>query len=268
MNPMDEPRKLKRGLKDISPLFGSETASRNIISIPRFAENAIRPRVDCLSIFGSELDSDASFLTAYLASKLTASDRPCAVVSLTDSSPSNASAGAGFYPRHFSFSWSQFESICRRPPERNSALQPQTIVLDFDYGCAAHFEKMIPILDQWILFVQPHIENLNETYKMIKASLPLNPHMDYFLLYDGEPADCRGSFLFEQFSEILSRRLGVALVWLGSLSLHRGKDFLAAELALDELHHRRRGLAADSLEKRSLAAAIQSGAGTPNAVAS
>ena len=248
MNLPNEERKLKRGLKDISPLFGQEREVREV-----FVEGD-KPPFQILSVFSPTLSGDSLFLNTYLASQLASRGKPCSILSIHSKYPervkereeNGGSAVArqptvqeslGAHLRRHTLSWETLEQVCARPIERRPSNQfpAQTLFLDLEYSQASHFEKVIPLLDKWILYLQPSLESLGEAYKMMKAASVLNVHLEYFLLYAGKPSDKKGDCLYERFSEIVARRLGILLNWLGALHLPRGSQMIRAELALDPL---------------------------------
>ena len=264
---MNEPRKLKRGLRDISPLFESQTSGKPLpVSIPERG-------IECFGIFSPDSAGDSLFLTTYLASRLAQPDHPCSIISLT--SPHDRQArdphsllkieSFGAHLKRFSLSSEQFDEVCKRPvPPYSAAPSSPLLFLDFEYANVLYFEKAMPVIDKWIILIQPAFESLSEAYKMMKAAAALNNRLEYFLLYDGPASDSRGGLVFERFSEMVSRRLRINLGWLGSLHLPKGVESFSAELALDNLFLRP-SEGSDSVEKRSLAALVRalpaSGAG-------
>jgi hypothetical protein len=256
---MNDSKKLKRGLKDISPLFNEmEHPPAQNISAPSF-ETATA--LQCLSVF-SPHPEESLMLNSYFASKLSMTGSDCAIITLNDlrltqlRKPLRTEAPVSHIKR-LSLSWDQFEKVCYGPlPRRDSSFaKSRVLFMDFNLYATPYFEKLIPILDKWIFVVEPNAESLTESYKIIKASLSLNRHLEYFVLYRGMAQDSRSSQLFERFSDLISRKLGVHLGWLGSLELSKGSP-ISSELALDQLFLKS-GEGTDSLEKRALAAFVQ-----------
>lgn len=233
-----EEKKLKRGLKDISPLFFEKGMpfSKAAPVVPVENDPSC---TSILSVFSPDIVGDSLFLNSYVASHLASSARPCTVLSLESgyhASPVSQLAPAslsnltmtamGPYLRRAVLPWSDFIDICERPQKRifGEPFARQMLFLDFEWQQVPHFEKIIPILQKWIILSQPNTDSLSQAYKMMKAAAQLNRHMRYFLLFEGEPMAGRGNFLFERFSQIVAKHLQIDLVWLGYLSLTSEKD--------------------------------------------
>lgn len=262
MNPFNEERKLKRGLKDISPLFSREKEEGEGGTVVE----SVEPSIQILSVFSPGLSGDSLFLNTYFASQLASRERPCSILSIHSRylertrvengnlRESAAQESLGIHLKRHILSWDEFDQVWQRPLAPRLSAQPasQILFLDFEYSQAPRFEKVAPILDKWILYLQPTFESLSEAYKMIKAASALNVHLEYFLLFAGRPTDKRGAHLYEMFSDMAARRLGISLNWLGSLHLPRGSQTIVAELALDRLMMKSSEFL-DSCEKISLA---------------
>lgn len=255
---MQESRKLKRGLKDLSPLFGQVPPSGRAPLLET------EKGMECLSIFSPDLPGDSLFLASYFASRLASRERPCTILSLVSAHAQfGPPAGHGLQNEPFGhhvrrriISWDQLESVAGIRPVAldfsGETVLNSTLFLEFEYAHVPCFEKVIPILDKWIVWLQPSFESLSEAYKMIKATRSANSRLEYFLLLNLPPQAGQGSRLFEQFSEMVSRRLGIHLVWLGSLYLPKGKEPLAVSLDLNPLFPNP-AERTDSVEKRMLA---------------
>lgn len=119
------------------------------------------------------------------------------------------------------------------------------LLFDFDYSNPLYFEKIVPVLDQWILLIKPEQESLCEGYKFIKASVPLNRDLEYFIVLNEAAWDDRGILLFEKFSDMVSRRLGLSLHWLGywdrmnlePLRVFSSGDSVEKRVWADFVHH-------------------------------
>ena len=77
-------------------------------------------------------------------------------------------------------------------------------------------ENQIALLDQYVLVVNCGIKSLTEAYRQLKTMVWLNPRIDVSLVFDGDPEDSHGERLFEGFSQIAERQLGLELNWLGA----------------------------------------------------
>jgi len=86
---------------------------------------------------------------------------------------------------------------------------------------------------------------------MMKSSMALNSHLEYFVLFDKIVDDSQASRLFEKYGEFVSRRLGIHLSWLGSVQLEKGREPLS-RLALDALFMDSSNML-HSVEKRAVA---------------
>ncbi|MBI3313138.1 MAG: hypothetical protein HYZ83_02750 [Candidatus Omnitrophica bacterium] len=223
-----EIRKLKRGLKDVSPLFG-------IVEEPIASPAIVSPcletpgrRLEILNVFSVDHPEESLFHNTYLASRISGIHFPSCVISIKPSYgvDSHAKKAEDMGPsksdlKHLSLSWEEFEKIIVRPIPNEYFQNPpaQSLFLDFNYYKIPHPEKMISILDKWVLIMRPTSESLTETYKMIKAAQPVNPHLEYFIFMDEESAEPVNPSFFEQFSELAAKHLGISLVWLGGFSL-------------------------------------------------
>lgn len=243
----EEPKHLKRGLKDISPLFQSSAPKEP----PRLtATTAPGLPLQSLSVICPESPSESLFFNACLASKMQSQAYDCALISVADkSSKQKPSSFKNNYSsvKRFQISLGQFEEICHSKSRSAENFGSSVFFFDFDYANPILLEKMLPILDKWVLLIKPGQESMMEGYKFIKASIPLNSSLEYFIIANGMPSDHSSQF-FERFSEMVSRRLGVTLHWLG----HFDPRFPSAidGLVLDNLQL---ATSPDSIEKRAFA---------------
>ncbi len=236
---MMEERRLKRGLKDISPLFQSEAAG---------PVQTLEPSLEIVSVFSPDRPHDPLFFNRYLASQLTGAGQPCSILSIRSKPAADASVR--------SVTWEEFREICRRPLHRSLSDQfNRAIFLDFDYARESYVEKIMPLLNKWVVVLELSMESLNEAYKMMKGIAPLNRHLQLFVLFAGEAPMNRAELLFERFSEMVSRRLGLDLVWLGSVPV-RPNGYPLSEAARETLLAKPAGRF-DSPEKISLARFFQ-----------
>ncbi len=241
---MQDARKLRRGLKDISPLF---TSKREIaapvfhvrcvppVEDPSEPESLVHPGFDqeghleILSVFCPNMTGDSLLLNTYVASRLASAMCPCTVISIQSNYLKSADGKAKFLPnesfvgplKQVSLAWGQFEAIISRPLHLNPGQYPasQMLFLDFEHQQIPRLEKVVSILDKWIIVVEPTVESLGEAYKMMKVTKSLNNRLEYFLLLDGKIAGATGGLLFERFQEMVAGRLGINLVWLGCFHL-------------------------------------------------
>ena len=72
-------------------------------------------------------------------------------------------------------------------------------------------------------------------YRYIKGTHGVNPDLQYLLIFDGGLNNALNSILFERFAALLSERLGIHLVWLGSMQMEHGQRSWASSLELEHL---------------------------------
>jgi hypothetical protein len=279
---LQEPKKLKRGLKELSPLFG--TVPQMIVP-----QNRLRSETEILtvSIFHPDFPSDSTLSSSAFAKRINVAGYPSTLVSLrsadsnTNGRPQNRYAMNGhplsimahgdapvFSVKQHYLDWNQFDHLSRHSGTElgNKGLHSQVLLLDFDYRYMTYFKRIVPILDKWILHLTPKAESLNEAYKMLKVSAVINPHMEYYLLFDGATNDKRGERLFERFSEMVSRRLGLTICWLGNLGREQSGEKNSANLALENFFMKSVDRI-DSLEKIALANFLQFALESPIGIA-
>ena len=244
-----EARRLKRGLKDISPLFDDEAPSAKSPEIKPFGG------VQSLSVICPGNESQNSYLTSRMASKMHLLGIDCAVISIGDEKKAAVPGGLEeSRAKRFVMSLAQFESVCGQGAKPSEKLGSSTFFFDFNYSNPIEYKKIIPVLDKWVLFLQPQLESLSEAFKFIKASLALNRNLEYFAAYDGPDHSQKSGILYERFADIVSRRLGVGVSWFGCCD---GKTPGASlnGLSFETLQI---NPALDSLEKRALAGLVYS----------
>ncbi|MCM8776592.1 MAG: hypothetical protein NC930_09655 [Candidatus Omnitrophica bacterium] len=233
--------KLKRGLQDISPLFGFQGHQRL-----RDQSISIRPRsLEILSVFSPDGTEDSLLLSTFLASRLNSNDCPVSMITINNDQRQD-SGDAGRKPhresglrhlRHVELTWDQFEKIASSPLQDACGLNlsPQVLFLIFDYKQVTRLTKILPVIDKWILIGQPTFESFAEIYKMMKAARFLNTHLDYFLILEGDLSFSQASFLFEKFSELVAAQLGINIAWLGSFEFSRDLQKASTPMALEHL---------------------------------
>jgi hypothetical protein len=244
---MDDRRRLKRGLKDISPLFGQSKASESE-SVPETPGGA---ETQTVAILNPEFLGDTPALTSWFATEVKGLGSDVTILSLNPQEPDAAreirsDSLRQRAVRHLNLSLDQFEGVCRSLPQAFEKSENGILMFDIDWENILHFEKAVPILDKLILVLNPTLESLSEGYKWIKTSISLNQHLDHYLILSG--GEEKASMLFERLSAITARRLGIILNSLGSLD-SRGK-FHKAELMMTQLLVKP---IANSFEKRAFA---------------
>ncbi len=222
---MEEFRKLKRGLKDVSPLFEGEPSAASPAPAP--VSTPGRPAVFNFPGFGSDLlqvmsifhplkAHAAGSLCEALALKAQSLGKACTVITVDPLSSGVQTQRQCV--KHLSLSASDFDAAFSKADCLKLWASEKSSVLLLDY--AGTYPLQMPaalsVLDKWIFWSDSKMENLADIYRMMKAGTSWNQKMEYFFMYDGPAGDAAGSRLYERLSEMVSRRLGASLYWLGS----------------------------------------------------
>ena len=261
---VDETRKLRRGLKDISALFGDNLLPPD----QRFAA-ASDAGFQVLTAYQSG-SQKSSNLNSYFASRLSSFNLRVSILSLTAKEATGKPAPFGYcfavesgavlargvmprasgdpkgrpltanFPsriaqagthglaadgvRHLRISGRRLQEVLGRPVSFNPESASQIIFLDFPFFDSLYSQKIISLLDRLILLVRPDSDSISDAYKMIKACVSQNNFLEYFLVFQGAASDVRAGRFFEKFSEIAGRRLGINLNWLGCLDLQHESE--------------------------------------------
>lgn len=243
---MDEARRLKRGLKDISPLFEKEKAESPLTLKPIHP-----PGVQSLGVFCPQDARQNLFLNTSVACRMKQLGHECAMITIDQETKT---AGSGFPPqgnpplKHFKLTLSQLDEACRLGAKNPEHFGSSVLFFDFNYSNPIHFKKIIPIMDKWVLFLGSELESLTEAFKFIKASAGINRNLEYFIAYEGIDSPKKAVLLYERFSEIVSRRIGVSINWMGSFD--RRIPASIGNLSMEGLQA---PSAMDTIEKRALA---------------
>lgn len=236
-----EERKLKRGLHDLSPLFGAVPSS--------VSEPAIPSRVHCpppaynvqfLTVCVPDREGDAFLANAYIASQMVKrSSLSASLISITPgmnvlppktSDPFSAlelldsriSRLRLSHQELWSFTQNGHSKGPFRPPAAPAGGEGEgcLVFLDFEPSQFRSLGRVGLLLDRVIFFVQPEVGSLREAYRSMKVFWHLNHELEFFLLFREEGfVQSRDEYLFEQFSLITSRFLGLSPGWLGHLAL-------------------------------------------------
>jgi hypothetical protein len=245
----EEPKHLKRGLKDLSPLFQANPQKQNApLSVTPAPAPTPTTVLQSLNVLCPEAPQQSLFLNACMASKMQTLGYDSALISVRDKS--HAEKPVTTPVRRFELSPAQFEEICHSKIRSSESFGSSVFFFDFDYQNPIHVKKVLPILDKWILLIKPEQESISEGYKFIKTSLAMNPGLEYFMMINGMAGNA-STMLYERFSEMVSRRLGVALNWLGHFDLRFPS--VTNGISLESLQA---ASSADSLEKRAFAGFI------------
>lgn len=228
-------RKLKRGLQDLSPLFQAPVSS----VAPTIVSPSSSFDVQFVTVCMPEHVGDAFLANAYLASQLVR--RTALHASLVSIAPGfntfqpqskDPFPSLEFLDPRISrlvLSHQELWGLSRDGPmENESKVFPASpeeapsclVFLEFEPSEFQSLARIALLLDRVVLFVEPRVENLREAYRFIKVLWNHNPEIEFFLLFRGRSSVPQAeSFLFERFSLITSRFLGLYCGWLGDLSM-------------------------------------------------
>ncbi len=252
-------KKLKRGLEDISPLFrnapSSSSSPTEILSPCAFKFD-----VQFLTVCVPDHEGDAFLSNAYLASQVIRQS------SLFSSLVSIIPGAENVFPsvEHLDSRISRL----RLSPEELWALtqngrnhlsgegvrpsEPQNpflVFLEFEPSQFRSLSRVALLLDRVILFVPSQVESLREAYRLMKIFWNLNREIEFLLLFRDKVLSLkRQEYLFEQFSLIASRFLGISPGWLGNLAFPGKNDSLGTAEEVSEFNPEYL-LAADGLRR-------------------
>lgn len=242
--PKGSEKKLKRGLEDLSPLFRSqpESAMTAVPTAPATMETPFE--VEFLAVCTPDQEGDAFLANAYVASQvLSQSPLRASLVSIAPGFNALPARSPASFPSfellnlnlsRISVShqelWSFMSRTSSGRQDRSSSTSslgsPSTLVfLEFEPAQFHSLARIALLLDRIILFVQPQAESLREAYRLIKVFWHLNREIEFSLLFRALGSSGREEeFLFERFSLIASRFLGISTGWLGNLSFPGNKN--------------------------------------------
>ena len=254
---MKNPKKLVRGLKDISPLFSTVSEE-----VP--ARRSLEVQV--LAVSSPDHDSDSLFLNTFFASQMASSEKACSLVSVLSRyakvAPGSGRAVSESFGEHlerYCLYWDELRDLINGPTvhRTDGGLQSRDIFLDFEYQHLLHFEKAVCLLDKWILLLKPTAESLAEGYKMMKVGLALNPQMEFYITLAGKAEGSKGEMIFEKFSDFTAKHLDAHLGWLGWMDLADPARHFSAALHTEPLRYQNWN-AKPNLQKFMLAGWIES----------
>lgn len=216
---MEDSRKLKRGLRDISPLFSAPSAPQTAYS-PRILKETIveKPVLQLVSVFHPRYQKNSQILDFWMARHILKSGCQTAVLSISAESRTDAGRARPVFQEgiaYKSMTLSEFEKICASSVKTDDLPQSSLLFLNFSWLQAAFFRKVIPVLDKTVLWINADLEMLTETYRQLKWMSRQNSKTEFCIAYDGSSGNQSGSAIFEKFSEMVSRNLKIDLSWLG-----------------------------------------------------
>lgn len=254
---MDSSKKLVRGLKDISPLFGSISGETPALH---------SPEIQVLGVSSPDCEGDSLLLNTFFASRIASQDRPCSLLSILSRHAKAFSKSGRGMPESFGnhldrycLYWDEFRDLISGPVTHRTdgVLRSRDIFLDFEYRHLLYFEKAISLLDKWVLLLKPTAESLTEGYKMMKVGLAFNPQLEFYITLSGKAEETKGGVVFDRFSEFVSRHLDVHLGWLGWMDLADSTRYFSSALLTDPLKYQPWDVK-PSLQKFVLAAWLES----------
>ncbi|MFA7255369.1 MAG: hypothetical protein WC133_04655 [Candidatus Omnitrophota bacterium] len=254
---MDDPKKLIRGLKDISPLF---TAAAEEIPVRR------SPEIQVLGVSSPDCEGDSLLLNTFFASQVASSGKACSLLSVLSRYAGGFSGTGKDMPESFGehlqrycLYWDELRDLVSGPfmPRAEGVLQSRDIFLDFESRHLLHFEKAVSLLDKWVLLLKPTAESLTEGYKMMKVGLALNPQLEFYITLAGRAEEAKGDMIFDRFSDFALKNLDVQLGWLGWMDLADPAQHFSSALHTEPLRYQSWN-ARPSLQKFVLAGWIES----------
>lgn len=230
---MEDARKLKRGLRDISPLFTEVYHPTSLpppteISKKIFIKNEDKPCLQLFSVFHPRYQKNSQVLDFWMAGRMMRAGYFASVLSITaenmDKSKQSQAVFRSDVP-HKTLSAADFDLICASAAKQPELAQHATIFLNFSWLHVPFFRRVLPVVDKTIFWINADLEMMTETYRQLKWMSKLNTKMEFCIAFDGTSAIKDESVVFERFSEMVSRNLGLALTWLG------GSEVLASDSA-------------------------------------
>lgn len=254
---MDDPKKLVRGLKDISSLFCAVSGE---LPVRR------SPEVQVLGVSSPDCEGDSLLLNTFFASQVASPDKACSLLSvLSRKAKVSLGPGNGFpesfgdHLERYTLYWDELRDLVNSPflPRSEGVLRSRDIFLDFEYHHLLQFEKVISLLDKWVLLLKPTAESLIEGYKMMKVGLALNPQLEFYITLSGKAEEAKGAVVFDRFSSFVSTHLDARLGWLGWMDLEDPSRHFSAALHAEPLKYQSWNVR-PSLQKFMLAGWIES----------
>lgn len=248
---INDGKRLKRGLKDISPLFGQEIKAVQEIK-PEVKTS--RP-VQSLAVFCPRDPRQNLYLSSKFAFRIKAFGGDSVLLSIGENpkepseKPLNLESPTGMTLKRFHLTLAQLEDACRFHSHAAENFGSSVFFFNFDQANPLQFKKIIPMLDKGIIFLNQDLESLTEAFRFIKASLPLNQKLEYFVVCEGRSESSKSAVLYERFSEIVSRHIGISVNWLGEYDSAMPETFSGISLEALQLI----SPAFDTVEKRALA---------------
>lgn len=249
---MEDSRKLKRGLRDISPLFSEP----QVAYPPRLLKESLveRPTLQLVSMFHPRYQKNSQVLDFWMARHILKSGYQTAVLSVSTESRPAGKERAIFHedvPCKM-LTLEEFGKVCSPHAKTAELGQSSLLFINFSWLQAAYFRKVIPVLDKTVLWINADLEMLTETYRQLKWLAQQNSKTEFCIAFDGSAADQTASTVFEKFSQMVSRNLKVGLNWLGTCEALSSLSSASGNFNWESLVQKREGTLTLS-EKRGLA---------------
>lgn len=227
-------KKLKRGLKDVSSLFQEAPAPLPTSVTPRVFSLPAEPqkiglwtgqqaeRLHVFDVFSGLLQKEGLSSTRI---KIRSESQDRQRTSLDDS-PAIKSC---------TMTLEQFEIICHNGFKAVEELEENILWVDFDGECPWQAQRVMAMLHKWILVVKPDLESLSEAYRLIKKSHQIHKRADYYMISEIEDSS-RAGLLYERFSAMISKHLGLPLNWLGWKQIGFKEDYSHVQFKMLQAH--------------------------------
>lgn len=209
--------KLKRGLKDVSPLFkmrkepGTVKPGKQESALSSMALLNVASPFECLG------------MTMDFARHLSNLQHSCAAFSLSFDGEETVEKEQTVSCFKIHLNWKEFNTMLKLPPLMCGSNDSRfdSLFFPLDFRQVHYYPDIFPLLDNLILITEPTVEALLEAYKVIKGTIRLNPVIQHFVVFK-KSNHFDPSFLFERFSSILARHLRINVIWLGYAEEHNG----------------------------------------------
>lgn len=253
-----EPRKLKRGLKDISALFeesrakNSQDTSIPSASVPSSVCSQ-KGKISCLSVYDALNPKESLFYGGLLGNFLARSDRPVTIASFGNEETAQSLHHFGSHLKYLALKWPMGVGQETQLFDEESLPNHHEVVFwNFPRGAAEDYSEILKTLDHWIFVLHPSSGSFLESYRQLKWMNSLQMPISYGLIYEGDKSDPRAEILFEKFSMMASKHLGMNLSWWGHMRLPREGKVSQVEVNFDQMFSSQLSERVSPIRKRTL----------------
>ena len=216
---MSSDRRLKRGLKDLSPIFNSVLPheQKSYPIAPASVEEEIHSFVHFTELGGDTVRQE--FYSSLLVECQKRSFLP-KIVNVTNQQKLESEEIKSYFPSAISkqrLSWDEFrhgKKMSLQNTYKNEEMKTMTI-FDVHSQISQNFKDFMPLIDHWVFVVEPKIEQLSEVYRMIKGTRILNHHLKYYLLFKTTIEDAGVTFLKNEINRLMAKHLQCEILDLG-----------------------------------------------------